>query len=87
MIEDAGGVSYFETTIQVEGIMESALAPLIDEVVHENPHVRIKSHPKGEERKPQVEIHFSTTTEDPELAEKRLQKATNRISQLITREK
>jgi molybdopterin-biosynthesis enzyme MoeA-like protein len=65
--------------------MESALAPLIDEVMRETPRIYIKSHPKGEERKPHIEIHFSTLAEDPEVAEERLEEAANKISELIIR--
>ena len=82
MVEDAGEL-FFEKSISVDGIMESALAPLIDEVMRENPYVYVKSHPKGEERKPHIEIHFSTLTEDSEVAERRLEKAANRMSELV----
>lgn len=87
MLEDAGEALFFEKSISVDGIMESALAPLIDDVMCENPYVYVKSHPKGEERKPYIEIHFSTLTEDSEVAERRLEKAANRISELIARER
>ncbi|UCD72689.1 MAG: nicotinamide mononucleotide deamidase-related protein [Candidatus Bathyarchaeota archaeon] len=82
ILENAGEGLFFEKSIFVDGIMESALAPLIDEVIRENPYVYVKSHPKGEERIPHIEIHFSTLTEDSEVAERRLEKAVNRMLEL-----
>jgi len=49
----AGKATFFETSIDVTGCMESAIAPLIERVMHDNPYVYIKSHPKFEETIPQ----------------------------------
>jgi molybdopterin-biosynthesis enzyme MoeA-like protein len=46
----AGDLTFFETSIDATGVMESELAPAVDRVMHDNPHVYIKSHPKGAER-------------------------------------
>jgi len=83
MVREAGEVAFSEKSIYVDGMMESALAPLIDQVMRENPYVYVKSHPKGEERKPHIEIHLSTTAENPQLAERRLEKAAGKIYELI----
>jgi len=83
--KEAGEVTFFETSIYVDGIMESALAPLIDQVMHDNPYVYIKSHPRGEERKPHIEIHFSTTAKESKTAKDRLGKAIIQLSELIER--
>lgn len=77
------GNVFFEQSIYVNGIMESVLAPLIDETMHEYPEIYIKSHPKGEEKKPHIEIHFSTMTTDEQQKEKTLQKAVAHLSSLI----
>lgn len=82
---EAGEVTFFETSIYADGIMESALAPLIDQVMRDNPYVYIKSHPRGEERKPHIEIHFSTTAKDSKTAKDRLGKAIIQLSELIER--
>ena len=82
---EAGEATFFETSIYADGIMESALAPLIDQVMHANPYVYIKSHPRGEERKPHIEIHFSTTAKDSKTAKDRLGKAIIQLSELIER--
>ena len=81
--KEAGKMTFFEASIYADGIMESSLAPLIDQVMHGNPHVYIKSHPKGEERKPHIEIHFSTTAENSKTAKNRLGKAIVQLSELV----
>lgn len=81
--KEAGELTFFETGIYADGIMESALAPLIDKAMHDNPHVYIKSHPKGEERKPHIEIHFSTTAKNSKIARGRLGKAMVQLSELV----
>ena len=81
--KEAGEITFFETSIYADNTMESTLAPLIDMVMHDNPYVYIKSHPKGEEKKPHLEIHFSTTAKDSKTAKDRLGKAIIRLSELI----
>jgi molybdenum cofactor synthesis domain-containing protein len=83
LIEETGKRAFFEKNLILEGIMESSLAPLIAQVRQENPSVYIKSHPKGEERKPHIEIHFSTMASNSEMAEKYLEKTKNQILKLI----
>jgi len=51
--------------------------------IYSNPYVYIKSHPKGEEKVPRLELHFSTTTEDSKEAKNRISKALIQISELI----
>lgn len=84
--EKAGGVTFYETSIYVNSIMESSLAPLIDKAMHDNPHVYIKSHPKGEEKKPHIEIHFSTTAKNSKMAKDRIGKALIQLSELVKKE-
>jgi nicotinamide-nucleotide amidase len=81
--EAAGEVTFFETSLDVTKMMEPAVAPLIDRVMHDNPYVYIKSHPKGEERVSHIELHFSTTAENTRLAKKRVSKALIQLSELI----
>ncbi len=81
--KEAGATVFFERSIFADGIMESALAPLIDEVMHDNSCVYIKSHPKGQEKKPHLEVHFSTTTKNHETARKCVDVAVAQLSQLI----
>lgn len=81
--KEAGEVMFFETSIYADNIMESSLAPLIDQAMHDNAYVYMKSHPKGEEKKPHIEIHFSTTAKDSKTAKNRLGKAIIQLSELI----
>lgn len=79
----AGNLTFFETSLHVAGVMESEMAPLIDQVMHDNPYVYIKSHPIGAERKPKVELHLSTTAEDVEKAKKRVTRALIQLSEIV----
>jgi molybdenum cofactor synthesis domain-containing protein len=83
MIEEVGDLKFFEKSLFIEGIMESSLAPLIDQVIQENPYVYIKSHPKGEERIHHIEVHLSTMGINSDIAEKRLEKTRSQIQKLI----
>ena len=79
----SGGNVFHEKSIYADNIMESTLAPLIDKVMHDNPGVYVKSHPRGEENKPHMEIHFSIRAKDREEPEEKLQKAIIQLSSLI----
>jgi len=87
--KEAGGIAFFEKSIFANGIVESALAPLIDQVMHGNPDVYIKSHVyvksriSSEGEKPRIELHFSIKTRDAKTAEDRLEKAADQLSKLI----
>lgn len=81
--KEGEGVAFYEKSIHVDNIMESTLAPLIDKIMHDNPHVYIKSHPKGEEKRPHIEIHFSTTATDSKTAIDHLEKAIAQLSKLV----
>lgn len=78
-----GDVIYFEMSIEATGVIESEMAPLIERVMHDNPYVYIKSHPKGAERIPRIEFHFSTTAKNSGVARKRVSKAFVQLSELI----
>jgi len=79
----AGKVTFYETSMDVEGIMESDMAPLIDRVMHDNPYVYVKSHPsRTGEGKPHLELHLSTTAEDSATAKNRVSKALIQITEL-----
>jgi len=79
----AGNVTFFEASIAVDGIIESDMAPLIDQTMHNNPYVYIKSHPSHTgEGKPHLELHLSTTAEDSKTAKNRVSKALIQITEL-----
>jgi nicotinamide-nucleotide amidase len=79
----SGGGGFYEKSIYADNIMESTLAPLIDKVMQDNPGVYVKSHPKREEKRPHIEIHFSIKAKSTEKPEEKLQKATAHLSSLI----
>lgn len=84
LLRAAGGRStFFETSLHVKGVMESDMAPLIEQVMRKNPYIYIKSHPMGAERKPRIELHLSTTTEKVATAKKRVSQALVQLSELI----
>jgi molybdenum cofactor synthesis domain-containing protein len=79
----AGNVTFYETSIDVDGIMESDMAPLIDRVMHDNPYVYVKSHPsRTGEGKPHLELHLSTTAENSTTAKNRVSKVLIQITEL-----
>lgn len=78
-----GDMTFFETSLEVSGIMESDMAPLIDKVMHDNPYVYVKSHPKGEEKIPRIELHLSTTAKNAQEAKERVGRTLIQISEMI----
>jgi molybdenum cofactor synthesis domain-containing protein len=81
--EAAGDVTFFEASLEATGVMESEVAPLIDEVMQDNPYVYVKSHPRGGEGNPRIEFHLSTTNQDSGVARNRVSKALVQLSELI----
>jgi len=87
----AGEFSFFEASVYAEDIMESTLAPLIDDVMRDNPAVYVKSHVYTEERlrvegqKSHIELHFSTTADIHEKAQNDLDQAIRQLSDLVQR--
>jgi len=80
----AGNVTFYETSVDVTGVMESDIAPLIDRTMHDSPYVYIKSHPSHTgEGKPHVMLHLSTTAPDSTTAKNRVGKALIQITELI----
>jgi molybdenum cofactor synthesis domain-containing protein len=79
----AGNNTFYETSVEVDGIMESDMAPLIDKTMHDNPYVYIKSHPsRTGEGTPHLELHLSTTAEDVNTAKNRVTKTLMQITDL-----
>jgi molybdenum cofactor synthesis domain-containing protein len=81
--EFAGDATFFETCLGISGLMESELAPIIDKVMNENSHVYIKSHPRGAEKTPKIELHLSTTASDSTTARNRVSRAIIQITDTI----
>ncbi len=79
----AGQMTFFETIILATEVTESEVAPLIDQVMHDNPYVYVKSHPKGAEATCRIEFHLSTTAQRSSVARERVGKALVHLSELI----
>ena len=76
-------VTFFETSIESREVMESTIAPLIDNIMQKNPHVYIKSHPKGSEKAPFIEFHISTTAKTASTAQRYVNNALIQLTELI----
>ncbi len=79
----AGGLTFFETSLYVTGVMESEIAPIVDKAMHDNPFIYVKSHPMGAEQKPSIELHLSTTAGDAGVAKKRLSRALVQLTDAV----
>lgn len=74
---------FCQKSIMVKGIIESSLAPLIDQVMAKNEGVYIKSHAAmGTKSNPFTELHMTMRTNEPNPQEK-LAKAAKEIAELI----
>jgi len=63
------GLVFKEASLVVEGLPESALAPILDGVRKRNPSAYFKSHPKMSEGVPLIEIHITTRSKGTETAD------------------
>ncbi|MCW4005189.1 MAG: molybdopterin-binding protein [Candidatus Bathyarchaeota archaeon] len=85
LAEAGGGVRFYEKSVYVLQIMESVLAPLIDEVMQLHPLVYVKSHPNGKENKPCLELHLSTSGKPLDNPQERLDKASEKLVEYIVK--
>jgi nicotinamide-nucleotide amidase len=84
--EISGKATFYEISISVTGIMESDIAPIVDKTMQNNPYVYIKSHPHGGEGIPHLELHFSTTAQNSNVAKKHVSRALLQAQELIQAE-
>lgn len=84
LLKEAVGCNVFcERSIFIKNIMESRLAPLIDQVMGNNVGVYIKSHPVLSEIKPHTEVHLTITVSPEQEPAKKLLTAANQLCYLI----
>jgi molybdenum cofactor synthesis domain-containing protein len=81
--EAAGDTVFYELSIYADNIVESVLAPLIDKAMHDNPGVYIKSHPKGRENLPHMELHLSILGKPSESPQELLRRTSLQLCGLI----
>ena len=69
------GSKFVERWVRVLGVMESTLAPLIDQAMKRWPNVYIKSHPRGfeGERIPHIDLHFSNLSSNSERTDREVE--------------
>ncbi len=80
----AGNAVFYETSVTIDRLRESDLAPLIDKTMHDNPYIYVKSHPGHTgEGKPRLELHLSTTAQGSETAKRRVVNALLQITELV----
>ncbi len=79
----SGENGFYETSLFVDGLMESILSPLIDEVMNNNKGVYVKSHVKVGSDKPHIEIHFTMIGQSDDEPREKLEKAKLQLSKLI----
>jgi len=84
IIEKTRKSYHCEKSFFITGIVESELAPLIEEVLQNNPSIYIKSHPRGrEDGVSKIEIQVITTDEDRSIALKRVEDGLEQLTSMI----
>jgi molybdenum cofactor synthesis domain-containing protein len=78
-----GNRVFAEESLFLQNIMESNLAPLIDEVMNGNKGVYIKSHPMGAESRPHIEIHLTASATKEEKPMEKVQNAKQQLACLV----
>jgi len=81
--KESKGLTFYGASLNVNGIMESTLAPLLEITMRDNPHVYIKSYPRSEKGEPHIEVYLSTIAENSEIAKSRLGRAAIQLSELV----
>jgi len=77
-------VRVVEATVIARGVVESALAPAIKDVMSKYPSVYIKSHPKGRESGVSIiELHLTATTPSQEKVEEEVGRAVQELKEKI----
>ncbi|WP_455368229.1 molybdopterin-binding protein [[Eubacterium] cellulosolvens] len=68
---------FYETSFIIFGLLESQIAPLIDEVLEEINQIYVKSHAQGGEGNKEsfLELHFTTKSKKKKTSENRIMQA------------
>lgn len=80
---------FYETSFIIYGLLESQIAPLIDEVLEEINQIYIKSHAQGGEgsRESFLELHFTAKSKKQKTSENRIIQAIVLMTRLLSRHK
>ncbi len=79
IVEAVGGYAFYERSLNINDLVESRLAPLIDKVMGDYPGVYIKSHPM----QTHIEAHLTLTAKPNEQPAQKLQSASEELAALI----
>lgn len=84
--EATGGLVFCESSLFLEGIAESTLAPLIDQVMVQYSGVYVKSHPLGVGVycKPHIELHLTITANETTNPQGKLEGAVEMLKKLLS---
>jgi len=80
---ELSSTKFLEESLFVFGIKESTFAPVIDEVRKKVPEVYIKSHPKGAEGEPSLELHLTIYGEDEQIIRNKLSEASKLLEEKV----
>jgi len=85
LLKSRGPPAHFsERVVTVRGVPEADVAPIIREVMRQNPRVYVKSHPKGfEVDAPLLQIHIYASAPTPQEAEGAVDAALKKLVELI----
>lgn len=79
----AGNRTFSESNLRISDIGESEIAPIIVQVMDDNPGVYVKSCVKESKNTLKIELHISTRANSFKAAEDRVNRARDQISELI----
>lgn len=80
---------FYETSFIIYGLLESQIAPLIDEVLEEINQIYIKSHAQGGEGSGEsfLELHFTAKSKKQKAGENRIMQALILMTRLLSKHK
>lgn len=81
--ERFGTAAFLETSLVVEGMPESSMAPIIEEWIPISQGVYLKSHPSGGEGKPTILVHLSIRGSDKERMARVMESARNAFESMV----
>ncbi|MFC1507534.1 molybdopterin-binding protein [Thermoproteota archaeon] len=80
---------FYETSFIIYGLLESQIAPLIDEVLEEINQIYVKSHAQGGEGSGEsfLELHFTAKSKNQKTGENRIMQALILMTRLLSKHK
>jgi len=85
MVRGMSDAVFYEESWRLDGVYESELAPMIDQAMRDAPFVYVKSHPRREEGRSHIELHFSTSATSLDEGKARVQQCREALAQLVAK--